>query len=267
MALTKQDRDALIQRYWRLNDENTRAYRAGLSLAGRETILNAADAVQEEYFSRLPRLTLSRCPYTGIELVLAFDPWGTDGLWWQEKQLSECDEPDPPPTFQVLRGAVYLNGLPAMGGRSEAHIGPEVPYAIQRILARPTMIAVISSVKLDCGYTAFPIAYFATQPSRPGTLVATWRETSYTFTTADGDSGWNVPTDPWDFDLDPWIEQGKVKWINPGDPRWTVQSGPPGACPYRNLPGKREQLRIQDSNLWARPTPNNEKMNPFDEWQ
>ncbi len=46
-----------------------------------------------------------------------------------------------------------------------------------------------------------------------------------------------------DFDLAPWIEQGKVFWIAPGDESMTLRSDVQG-CPYLNLLGSREFVSI-----------------------
>jgi hypothetical protein len=61
----------------------------------------------------------------------------------------------------VLRGAVNFNNLRPVAGRIEVWPGPEVPYVIPRLLEMPGMLAVISHIGMDTGYTVYPIAYSA----------------------------------------------------------------------------------------------------------
>lgn len=265
MSLDKTTRQTILAEHTKQRDELVRLARAQAPYAQLAAVRQAIAAEEKKYFDQLPRMTLSRCPFTAMPLEKAFDPWGPDGLWWQEKELRETAEPAAPPTFQLLRGAVHLNGLPPAGGREAANLGPEVPYVIPRILDEfPSMIAVVSRMELECGYTAYPIVYYSTFPPTPGRLAQTWREETYNWKDASGRGGWSVPTDPWDFDLEPWVERGRVLWINPGDVDFTVQRGAWKDFPYANLPGRREQVFVQGTESWTRPAPNNEDIDPFE---
>ena len=180
-----------------------------------------AEALQDEayeaYFRALPEVVLSRCPFCAAHLVSQFDLWGFDGFWWQEREMGGAKDPVGCDHFRVLRGAVAPGASQPQGGRQEAHIGPDVPYVIPAVLELPTMVAVVSSFGMENGATAFPIAYYSTEPPLSGSLAAPWRKTSYDFITPQGRSGFMIKKDPWDFDLGPWVDRGKVLW--------TVQSG------------------------------------------
>ena len=195
-----------------------------------------------EYFARLPRLPLSRCPYCGDLLRWMFDPFGLEGFWWQAQlPFEEEYKPKACKHFILLLGALNLNGLPPKGGREEASPGPEVPYVIARFLnAHPTRVVVISAFSMHNGYTAYPIAYFSEEePHDYSASTASWcRETR-------DPGGWiDSKLEILDYDLQPWVEQGKIRWIESGDESHTLVSEPK-SFPYQDLPGKRKPLIIR----------------------
>ena len=257
-------RDRLVQQCRRLAGELKQKAAKGASYEALEGIRQELRRSKEAYFDVLPRVPLSRCPHTNELLVRAFDPVGVDGLWWQEGQLIEFDEPAPPPTFQVLLGALNMNGKPPQGGPSEALVGPEVPYVIPRILEMPEMMAVVSEVRMANDYIAYPIAYFSTESPPPGSLTQSWRESQYSFQTPAGTPAWTVKTDPWDFDLERWVEVRKLQWVDPGDEDMQVRSGSWAEYPFRAVTGRREQQIIEGSDVWTEPPPSGEELEPFE---
>ncbi len=264
LPLSTMERTRLIERYYRATDTLRQGLKQGISAEDKRSLKREKKVAQQEYFVRLPRMMLSRCPYTQAPLIQAFDPWGLDGFWWQSDELRKSEEPAPPPTFRVLVGAVNLKGLPPQGGRSEALTGPEVPFVIPRILSMPTMVAVVSAIPMANGYTAYPIAYFSEQEPPPASLTQTWRKRQYTYRLPNGASGWDIKADPWDFDLRPWVEQNKLHWIDPGDDRFMVHGGTWLSFPYKDLRGLREQVIIKNDTLRSLSPPNNETIEPFD---
>jgi hypothetical protein len=216
------------------------------------------------YVAGLPRLEISRCPHTSAPLVQAIDPWGVDGYWWQEGEGAQPKPVALPPTFAVLTGALNLRGRPPLGGpREDAHVGPDAPFVIPRILSMPSMIAVISCLTLSCGYKAYPIAYFATTRPSPGLLTQSWTLTSYNWVDDDGTPSFSYPTDPWDFELGPWIDRGKVQWIETDDKTLKLHNSASGRCPYVDLPAKRLRQIIYADKIRHEPPPNGEEINPF----
>lgn len=218
----------------------------------------------EEYYRRLPRMTLSRCPFTGEPLVRAFDPWGMDGFWWQHDKLRIIDEPAAPNTFQLLQGAVSLNGFPPRGGKGEAVIGPDAPFVIPRIMSREGMVAVISSIAMENGYTAYPIVYYSETKPEPGSLTQGWREQTYSYVDSAGSNSWRIDAHPWDFRLGPWVQSRRVRWIDPGDPQLVVQSGYWSDFPYKDLSARRERQTLIEDRLLLSPPPNGEEFRPFE---
>lgn len=265
--LNRAERDRILSDY----NEATAQLLAGaarnppISMEEESALQRRRSDLRQEYFDRLPRVTLSRCPFCGQQLDRAFDPWGFDGFWWQSGKVKPYVEPEACPHFAVLTGAVNLNGLPPQGGAAEARPGPEVPYVIPRVLELPTMVAVISALEMRNGYTAYPIAYFAETMPPPGTLTQAWTKTQYDYRDEAGRWRWQIKTDPWDFDLLKWVERGKLKWIAPGDEDFMISQQPPAAFPYDQLTGRRAQLIIKDDRLTVIPPPQNEDVDPFNE--
>lgn len=209
--------------------------------------------LQQAYWDGLPRMPLSACPFCAEILRRAFDPWGIDGYFWQEDMHLEGVDPPACPHFAVLVGAVNLNGLPPQGGPDTAYLGPEVPFVIPRVLSLPGMIAVVSTVPLENGYTTFPIAYFTDVTPDPFDLTHPWTRTTLGGR-RNGEPFWTIKNDPWDFELDAWVQSGKLRWIAPGDPAFRVMSAP-SPCPYIGLSGLRKPIVIEEGNTMRALTP------------
>ena len=209
--------------------------------------------VRRKYEHGLPRLFLSRCPWTGLLLRVAFDPLGLDGLWWDSRN------PARPPgnriyTCQALTGAVLLDD-PVEPFPFLAKPGPAAPYVIPRLLLDPEVKAVISAV--PCGrHRAWCIAYFAPQ-EKPGLAWPNdWGANERRAERAG--ATWTREEEPdgeqeWDFDLAPWIRFGKLAWIVPGDPALALRHGLDG-CPYVGPGGVRRMQYVQEGQVWTADT-------------
>jgi hypothetical protein len=97
-------RDEAIRECLRLRDEDRLLAISGASLKERRKVIDQERATRQGYFDKLPRMQLSRCPFTKQALVMAFDPWGVDGFWWQETNLVKTSEPAPPESFAFCAG-------------------------------------------------------------------------------------------------------------------------------------------------------------------
>src|SRR5262245_60921179 len=127
--------------------------------------LTAARQAEAEYFEDAPRVALSCCPFDGKPLLRSFDPFGLDGLWWRTGATPE--EPPSCRHFCVLLGALDFAGNVPQAGDFEVHPGPGRPFVIPRLLDHPSMLAVISQFRMENGYLAYPIAYFAERRPPP----------------------------------------------------------------------------------------------------
>lgn len=264
---TKDERDASARRYFEADERFVRAAKGPAPFPYQERKRLGAERRRalDDYYESLPRLAISRCPVCNHALHRAFDPWGVDGFWWQEKLGQPARELPVCPHFRVLTGALNLESLPPRGGREEAFPGPEVPYVVPRLLGLASMIAVVSSLRMANGYRAYPIAYFSDLTPKPGTLTQTWTQRSYNYRSAEGEPFFKYDTSPWDFELLPWIERGNLVWIGPDDPGLEVRRSPARACPYLNVPGRREPLAMRGNKLRTLTLPAGETINPFSE--
>jgi hypothetical protein len=202
-----------------------------------------------EYFEGLPRVVMSTCPHCAGRLERAFDPFDLDGDWWQgarHERPSHCRH------YTFLRGAVRFAGgpLPTPPSAGTARAGPEVPYVIPRLLEQPTMIAVIGELPMDPGWTAYTVAYFAKR--RPRTAkgfsgdwaARTARHRSETTRKTEE----RYASEPWDFDLQPWIDRGRLRWCLQGSANRILAEAGARGCPYVRLVGERRPLEL-DPNV------------------
>lgn len=214
-----------------------------------EQLFWTGERLRHEYLELLPEIRLSRCPHSGAELVVLMDTYDLDGLWWRYHGPLRITG-ERPPTLIALTGAVALGGTPP---RAPFLVkpGPGAPYVIPRLLRFPGVIAVLSQVAVG-SHTGYAISYFAASPDGELARANEWGSNGFTRVGADGRLEWGaVPEDPseLDFDLGPWLEQGKLRWIAPGDRDLRLQIGQAG-CPYLGLAGRRDYVRIEDGRVW-----------------
>jgi hypothetical protein len=201
----------------------------------------------ERYWDWIMPLKLSRCPFCEKDFMRFFDAVDLKGFWWMDRTQRDRREPVCCPHFCLLLGAVNLNGLPPEGGIFECRPGPDIPYAIPRILGLPSMVAVISCLPMLCGYSAYPVVYFSSEPPQGRSLTRPWARKEYRFVSPDGTSGWDEVDDILDYDLFPWLEQGKVRWY--ADGKLSPAKADPRQCPYLNVKGRGQQQVIVDHEL------------------
>jgi len=228
-----------------------------------DTWLEKYNQHEAAYIEGLPRPVMSCCPFCGKPLVRTFDPMGLDGLWWTDtfttEELPTC------PHFCVLGGGVNFNGMKAWAGNQHIFPGPEIPFVYPRLLALPGVVAVISSLPMDNGYLAYPIGYFAEKRPPGEDLVAGWRRKVYYWHDQLGDSDWRIENDKWDFDLRPWLEQGKIRWTPPGSDRTKLSTEPWDRCPYLDLPGQHKALSVYRDRFSYRTPPDGSYISPYED--
>ena len=253
-----------VQLLRQLSDVEAR-YFAALEQEDMEEIASTAykekKALTKAYWEKIPITALGCCPFDNSPLLHSFDPHGLDGLWWAGP--SQAVEPERSPHFCLLRGAVHYRGLPAMAGSTEISPGPEVPYVLPRLMEIPGMVAVIGRVAMTNGYLAYPITYFAKEPPPADQLSASWGLGTYNWVSEDGSRGYGIDNDIWDFDLQPYVEAGKLFWCPPDSENLSL--APAGeACPYVNLSGRRENIRVQGEKISALPLPDGDEVSPYE---
>jgi hypothetical protein len=274
MALTRDERDELVRKAIEADDQRYPP------LGQPEPQGRQADYLAEQHFSSvadyfdgLPRITVSACPFCGAALERAFDPWGLDGPWWGKTAVCKFDEPPACEHFQVLLGAVTVDpaGVPArlvMSGMP----GPEVPFVVPRLMDLPGMLAVVGKLEMVCSGPAYPIAFFSTEEIHPGSLHQEWRRTDMWYDRG-GHRLWSVKNDVWDFDLQPFVDDDRLRWVVLDTQLLDTQDDPPAvykasdghACPFVNLPGERMRQIIFDGGRDLVEPPDGSILNPFEE--
>jgi hypothetical protein len=242
------ERAALLERYFA-------AYRAAdaAELARPERDASAFRAEMKEiakvYVDAVPIMALSRSPFTGEVFETSFDPFGLDGLWWAyDHQFRPYLEW--PADLVGFTGSVKIRG-PLPGFSLKTMPGPEAPFVLPELMADPATVVVISSVMVG-PHVGLPITYWSTTPHETLAHVDDWGMRSFAFQRSDGSmvSGHATQADEdKDFELRPWVESGRVRWIAPGDESLTVRTGVDG-CPYLDLPGERRRRYLQEGDTW-----------------
>ena len=203
-------------------------------------------------------LTLGRCPFCGAAYVSPFDPWGFDGFWWIPSQRYALAKPQHCEHFRVLRGAVHTLDKPIVGCPEASQLGPDTPYIIPRILNLPTMLAVVHSLEMVPGFQAYPISYFSEVLPPNGSLTQHWTESGYSYVHASGRGVWTYKTDPWDFELRPWINQGLVRWTIPANPEALLAPISNEGFPYSNPNAVRKPQTARNNALGYTALPSNQ---------
>ena len=263
---TREERDRCLQR---IREAEAVAYvpydparpRSPLIAARAE---DAYHAVIAEYSDRLPRVLMSACPFTGLKVLRAWDPFGVDGPWWHATRTFTPAEPAAPPSFRDLLGALDLRGRESTEATLSVIAGPGVPFVVPQLLGLPDMVAVIHRIELATGAIAYPTGYFSREEIHPASLHQFWTRPDLWFKTESG-SSWTAKNHRWDFELEPWIEKGKVRWIRPGDPEYRVAGFESGErCPYVGLEGVRMQQTLCRGQISVDDPPDGTIPEPFE---
>jgi hypothetical protein len=193
------------------------------------------------YVEGLPWIALSRCPLTGAEMVYPVDTCGFDGPWWDYEHPARPDD-RLLPTVHAVTGAVAVTTPPDTDWIVRP--GPEVPFVVPHLLVRKDVTAVLSEVKIGKDRGFVTVYYSATHPVGP--RFNTWGREGYRIR-YDGEVHelWEAELqDSIDTDLAPWIEQGKLAWISPGDRKLLLQTTTK-SCPYLDVKGSAEFASIR----------------------
>jgi hypothetical protein len=206
LVLQLRDLEKQIEALLAINDPQWRKLESQ-----RSELRKQIEPLIEAYWQWIPQVELSQCPYCQQGLMLPFDAEDLNGFWWMDRtQRPAAQVPQACEHFRLLLGAVNFNGLKPEATLFESHPGPNKPFVIPRILQMPSMLAVISEIPMDCGYTAYPIAYFSKETPAKGSLTQAWARKEYVFTLDDGSKGWDIKSEQEDFDLKAWGASKKL---------------------------------------------------------
>jgi len=229
----------------------------------RQKLIEARD----QYRMSTPVVPLSRCPFNNMVVYHSLDVYGLDGLWW-DSQVPIRPVDTLPSSFFAFTGSL------SPGGAYEKALiiskpGPEAPYVVPEVLSNPGIKAVISTVKVGV-HTGYAVFYFIEDWKEAMEPLNTWGANYWSFVNADMQYGYNEygiyrddPEEEYDndddveeedieythdFELQKWVENGDLLWIQPGDPVFTLRKGAAG-CPYLNIQGSRDFAVIYDGEL------------------
>lgn len=257
-AFTAERRRVLLQQYFTAGRSLREIDGLGSGATGfearrlarhQEYYLRTVSTLLAEYVAGVPVVALSRCPFTGEVMHHSLDHYGLDGLWWDYLAPARPEE-QLPATYFAVTGAVRL-GSDVRNTPFLCKPGPEVPFVLPRLLQHPSMVAVLFSLPVG-GHQGYAIAYFADPMPWDLPRVNSWGANEYRFVDQEGVTGWDAQPEKleeFDFELEPWLTAGRLRWIAPGDQSMTIREGVQG-CPYLGLKGRRTVTRIQHGKVW-----------------
>lgn len=238
MPWSPEQRNEIVSRISRLSRGLSGRNRAGYTDEQLDTMEVEEEMLLEEYAENLPYHKVSRCPVCGEIFELPIDLGGLDGPWWWESCPVDLPEPVGCEHYQVFLGALNLRGRTPVEVTDGVSPGPGAPYVIDRLIETEGAQAVLSSVTLATGDTGYLIVYFAEEPIDDMDLHQEWRHEFYSILDEDGEPELaESKLDPWDFDLEPWIIEGALHWIEAGDEALVLNNSLP--CPYSNIDATR----------------------------
>lgn len=163
-----------------------------------------------EYWHWLPEILLGHCPICQEALNIKFDPVDLHGFWWMDRTQRNAQDPETCPHFCLLTGAMDLCGKPHGNTLFPVETGPEQPFVIPGFLELPGITAVTTSIEMNCGFIAHPVIYFSEHPPQVSPSRLAWGKEGYKIFANEDEPGWTVNQEDFDFNLEPWLESGKL---------------------------------------------------------
>ncbi|MBN1877041.1 MAG: hypothetical protein JXA33_22655 [Anaerolineae bacterium] len=222
-----------------------------------------------EIGKRTPVVLIAICPFCGIEVWHKVGIFSLlDSFWYQSSNNGKWVFKDSKcPHLFCVDGALNLHDhTPTEQSQAFLTFGATaivmaagVPFVKPRVLSFPTMQAVIHSIPVAERYTAYPVVYFAERlPAEHTSFCIPWASTGF--------DGWHPyrngqkigftgkRSDRQEYELRPWIERGKLQWVDPVTEDKLI-GGPPEAFPYASITGKRHPYIIKKGEVHDLPDP------------
>ncbi len=250
------DRNDMLAKYFKLQaeygdtirdfDNESKAMPEGFKAMEEETL-----KLSDKYREGVPAVALSRCPFTGDELKHSLDYLGIDGLWWSSDYPVRPDE-NLPVSYFGFTGALKLDSNRDSKVETFPFTctpGPDVPFVLPRLLFFNQIKAVLSSFKVG-NHTAYLVFYYSYPPMTGLERPNEFGMGSYRYSDLNGDIKYGSYYDTVrDFDLEEWIRDGKLLWIQPDDASLRLNSDV-SRCPYLGLEGSRNNKYISEGKVW-----------------
>ena len=219
-----------------------------------------------DYWNRLPKYTVSRCPLCGAMYTVTLDThslaagWNTNPDAWknipsEEKSHAQCNH------FVAIQTFVNVNGI-IPNELSYYHNELDVPFIMPSFVPNDSKsFAVMHSLPI-CRiedrtfvprYLAFMVTYYA---DRPDEIIRRRREENQSFGL--GDAEYQAPSlftsdealahpEAWNLPL--WVANKKLQWLDSTVAQLPLRVGPPEAFPYAHIRGYRRPFTIRYGKL------------------
>jgi hypothetical protein len=238
----------------------------------------------KELNSKIPgplEVLVSRCPYCSQEIWMEVGIFSlTDAFWYREDSNGRDEVSKDSRCLHLfcVDGALNLNGYQPTEVQDEdtytnytIRMAAEVPFVKPRVLSLPMMIAVIHSFPVAEKYTAYPIVYFAeTQPSdyefcMPWARIeqVSSEEINAPSVGINGIAYYGKRSDVQDYELEKWIRQEKLYWLDPNIDEHPLVHGHVEKFPYSNVTGRRNPYTIKNGRVRDRQNPKRDSQPSF----
>lgn len=192
--------------------------------------------VSQEYLKKTPVIPISRCPFSSEVAYYGTDHYGIDGPWWDyTKPLRGLS--NLPVTLHAITGALKLEGSPEKTAH-QVRPGPQKPYLVKQLIEVEGVKAVISSIKIGA-HTGFMVVYYKEEIDTQVEPTRLWGQNIWEKVDRFGNRVYLEPVEndfSYVFNLEDWVAEGKLLWIQPGDKEFTLRTGVNG-CPYIGVDG------------------------------
>lgn len=235
-GFTQEERNKIIEQYNELSIQ----FRKTNSSKKRKELKEIKNNLKKEYYDNIPIVTMGVCPICNKSLYRTFDPYFIDGFWWDKSAFNLEGEPESCEHFFLLGGVVNSNNIEFDRSIIKSitwwkSYTPDLPYVSIHELKDDGRFAVLCQLDMNCGFTAYSIAYFSEPPKKTGRFTDIWKYGFDLHIEDDGSQKWSEQMMSRDFNLLPWLESGKLKWCDPGSGNNVLSTKPYNECPFLNL--------------------------------
>jgi hypothetical protein len=237
-------------------------------LAELDRLSTQADQTRYAFFRRQPYVLVARCPYCQTPVWMKVGLFSLRDNFWQHPSGNGRDgilDSARCAHLFCVDGALNLQGSSAVGDLAaikpdeaviSIQLAAEVPFVKPRVLTLPTMLGVVHRFTVADQFTAYPLTYFAENLPDQMEFCLGWAKTEYwDRLRPSGHMLIGTRSDRQEYDLERWISQGKLRWLDPDDQAHPL--APPMAqnFPYRNVAGRRHPYRLDKGVVIDLPDP------------
>jgi hypothetical protein len=216
-----------------------------------------------EFNRSVPHVLISRCPHceheTWMEAGMLFTLTSVE--WFQKWNDGRLGVSLACKHLFCVDGALNLSGNEPTEARpwhssmqgDYIWMASEVPFIKPRVLALPTMCAVIHQLPVAGGkYTAYPIVYFAKQQPDVTDYCIAWAAERHIGNCPSGFLIHGKRSDAQDYKLDKWIRRGSLFWLDMEDGELPLTCDV-AKFPYKDASGRRHPYIIRNGEVHDLP--------------